>query len=40
MLWLTSLRAYKSKLIKKIFQKKVTGWLFIDCGIAPNEKKN
>ena len=22
------------------FPKKVTGWLFGDCGIVPNEKKN
>ena len=37
--WLTSLRASKSKLMRKIF-KKMTGWLFDDCGIIPNEKKN
>ena len=30
---------YKSKLIK-IFLKKVTGWLFDDCGLVPSEKKN
>ena len=38
LLWLTSLRACKSKLMRNIF-KKVTGWLFDDCGIVPNEKK-
>ena len=30
---------YKSKLMRKFFQK-VTGWLFDDCGIVPNEKKD
>ena len=32
---------YKSKLIRDFFIKKITGWLFNDCGIVPNEiKKN
>ena len=38
LLWLTSLRHYKNKLMRKI--KKITKWLFDDCGIIPNEKKN
>ena len=38
LLWLTSLRSCKSKLMRQIF-KKVTEWLFDDCSIAPNEKK-
>ena len=25
---------------QEIFSKKVTRWLFDDCGIVPNEKKN
>ena len=36
---LTSLRVYKIKLMKKIFAKKVTGGLFDDCYIIPNEKR-
>ena len=36
LLWLTSLKACKIKLMKKIFLKKKLD----DCGIVPNEKKN
>ena len=36
---MTSLRTYKSKLMRN-FIKKVTGGLFDDYGIVPNEKKN
>ena len=38
LLWLTSLRHYKNKLMSKIFQK-ITKLLFDDCSIIPNEKK-
>ena len=30
---------YKSKQMRKIIQK-IAWWLFDDCGIVPNEKKN
>ena len=40
LLRLTSLRAYKRKLLKKISEKKVTRGLFDDYGIVPNEQKN
>ena len=36
--WLTSLKITKASWWC-IFFKKVTGWLFDDCGIVPNEKK-
>ena len=31
---------YKGKLMRKFFFIKVTRWLFGDCGIVSNEKKN
>ena len=39
LLWITSLRAYKSKLVRNFFQK-ITIWLFENCSIVLNEKKN
>ena len=38
LVWLTSLKLQKQA-DEEIFFK-VTGWLFDDCGIIPNEKKN
>ena len=40
LLELTSFRTCKSKLMRINLFKKVTGWLFDDCSIVPNEKKN
>ena len=40
LIWLNSLRACKSKTNEENFSKKVIEWLFDDCGIVPNEKKN
>ena len=34
------MRACKRKLMKKIFLKKVAGWLFDDSGIVSSEKKS
>ena len=39
LLWLTSLKITKARWWGKLF-KKVTKWLFDDCSIVPNEKKN
>ena len=33
------IKNYKSKLMRFFFSKKVTGWLFNDSGIVPNEIK-